>query len=141
MHEITVVLAVILSAVAVGTTGLAILLVRNRSLSNTLEFCLNEIALLEEQLERTNEAVETLKEEAFLFDTKGKDPRSNQTSTTIDEINENENHRCTLPEQRSRIMKLAAKGSDTATIAATLGMSPAEVDLILRLKTFSANAA
>ena len=143
MEEITIVLGLIVGVVSLSLTGLAVLLLKNRDLTNSVNFCLNEIALLEEQLEETQDSMAEFKEQFDSTTTKrGKArPRLKTVRSSLVSNEGTKVLRSSLSEQRTRVIKLAKNGSDSNTIAASLGMSPGEVELILRMNTVAANAA
>ena len=137
MHEITVVLALILATFTLSSTGLAVLLLRNRQLKANVEFCLSEIAFLESQNEERALQIESLTQKLGDLP-KDHTRRRVRTRTTAQKAAfvsypKLAPNKSSLLDQRNRVIRLAETGQDSSTIAATLGMVPGEVDLIVRL--------
>lgn len=133
---------------ATGATSLvtALLLYRKlRRQSGLLEFVEQQVGDFDEIISRNKEQLETnaqrLAEQqrriAWL-ETRVRHPRQAAEETVND--SPAEAPKMNITERRHRVIKLAGRGQNIETIAATLGMLPGEVDLIINLNQ-SAKAA
>jgi septal ring factor EnvC (AmiA/AmiB activator) len=108
-----------------------------------IEFAARQIEDLEETLAKNKETLETNAQRvaeqsrriAWL------ETRVRQTKPSSDEVLDDttpdEALKLNMTERRHRVITLASRGQDAKTIAATLGMLPGEVELIINLNRLS----
>lgn len=137
-----------LSAVFVAVLGFIFALVcykKQIKQRELLEFSAGQIEDLEETLAKNKESLETNAQRvaeqsrriAWL------ETRVRQTKPSSDEVFDDtppdEALKMNITERRHRVITLASRGQDAKTIAATLGMLPGEVELIINLNRLSHN--
>lgn len=139
-----------IGAVALCILSLAITLLtrfRQRGQETALEKYANRVEILEETLSGTKELLEENRQnlidqtrriawldaktrQSRFFSVAGRKPARTETRPTSG-----------IDEQRVRVLRLAESGQTANTIAASLGMMPGEVELILNLSNHNAAVA
>jgi septal ring factor EnvC (AmiA/AmiB activator) len=99
-----------------------------------------QIADLEKTLARTKESLDTNTQRTAeqsrriaWLETRIRKPNSASSEVLDDEIISTESQKLNMTERRHRVISLASRGQHTDAIAATLGMLPGEVELIVNL--------
>lgn len=91
------------------------------------------LAKNKETLEATSQHIAELSRRVVWLETRIRHPKQ-VSEEVLDEKMPGENStKPTITERRRRVITLASRGQDTETIAATLGMLPGEVELIINL--------
>ncbi|NNE66267.1 MAG: hypothetical protein HKN33_06845 [Pyrinomonadaceae bacterium] len=131
--------AALLSATAIGLS--LVTLLRNRRQQHLLELEAERIELLEETLAESRGLLESNCETASEHARRiawldAKLRRSRHVSTQKKPVSKPvSNGRTSISRNKDRVLKLAETGQDARTIAATLGLMPGEVELVLNLNS------
>jgi hypothetical protein len=117
---------------------------KQRNHRNLLEFAEKQIEDLQEKLAKNKEALETNSQRVAehsrriaWLETRVRQPKS-PSEEVIDET-ATESPKLNITERRHRVITLASRGQNAETIAATLGMLPGEVELIINLNQAALN--
>ena len=138
----TLELGLSISAVFLGILSLVVGVVCYRT-SQThwvlLEFAAKQIEELEEILDSNGEVFEAserrLNDQACRIawlESRVRQPKAREPEVLVGEVRNN-SQKLSITEKRHRVLKLANFGQSTEKIAATLGMMPGEVELIINL--------
>lgn len=135
-------------AILFGLTSFALSAIcwkNQRNQRELLDFAEKQIGDLQENSARNKEHLETNAQRVAeqsrriaWLETRVRQPKS--ASEEIVEETFSEPEKLNMTERRHRVITLASRGQNAETIAATLGMLPGEVELIINLKQI-ANAA
>lgn len=131
-----------IGATTFGVASLILSLItfwRNRNQQFTVELGVEQIELLEDTLAETRQMLEESRKTVTdhsrriaWLDAKVRQSRA-VSKASRKTASPEEPRKSNIGEQRTRVLKLAVLGQDARTIAATLGMMPGEVELILNL--------
>lgn len=117
---------------------------KQRNHRGLLEFAENQIVDLQEKLLKNKEALETNSQRVAehsrriaWLETRIRQPKL-ASEEVIDETTA-DTTKVNITERRHRVITLASRGQNAETIAATLGMLPGEVELIINLNQASLN--
>jgi DNA-binding NarL/FixJ family response regulator len=131
-----------IAALALGATGtIASLLIyrRLRAQRSLLEFVEQQVADLQETLGKNKELLDTNAQRVTeqsrriaWLETRIRTPKL-AAEVVPEEVGVAEPVKLNMTERRHRVVKLAARGQNVEGIAATLGMLPGEVELIINL--------
>ena len=131
--------AIAISVGALSLVSTLLCLKKQKTQRRLLEFAEQQIVELQETVAKTRESLETstqrineqLRRITWL-ETRVRQPKL-VSDEVIDDTAPAETPKLNMTERRHRIIALASRGQHTDAIAATLGMLPGEVDLILNL--------
>ena len=105
-----------------------------------LEFAEGQIEELEELLAKSRETLDANAQKSAeqsrriaWLETRIRQPKLIPTDEVYDDTTPDEALKANITERRHRVVTLASRGQDAKTIAATLGMLPGEVELIINL--------
>lgn len=139
--------AIVISVGALSLISTLICYRKQKTLRGLLEFAENQIVELQETVAKTRESIETstqrINEQSpriAWLETRIRQPKQ-LSDEVIDDTVQIEAPKLNMTERRHRIIALASRGQHTDAIAATLGMLPGEVDLILNLNRAMAASA
>lgn len=140
---------ILIFAVSVSIISLIIALVclkKHQSNRSLLEFTEKQIEDLQEIMTKNKESFETNSQRVAeqsrriaWLESRIRQPKS-VSEENVDEPETNEPQKPNITERRHRVITLAARGQNAETIAATLGMMPGEVELIINLNQAAAVA-
>jgi septal ring factor EnvC (AmiA/AmiB activator) len=118
---------------------------KQRNHRNLLEFAEQQIEDLQDTLAKNKEAFETNSHRVAehsrriaWLETRIRQPKSS-SEEVLDDTAAIESPKPNITERRHRVITLASRGQNAETIAATLGMLPGEVELIINLNQAALN--
>ena len=135
------------AAIAFGIANLGFSLIcyrKQRGQRDLLEFAAKQIEDLEHALAKNKEIIDTNGQRATeqarriaWLEARVRQPKQ-IAEETVDDTACTEPQKVNITERRHRVMALASRGQDAATIASTLGIMPGEVELIVNLSKAAA---
>jgi DNA-binding NarL/FixJ family response regulator len=141
----------LITALAGATTGAAAFITaavmyrKTRTQRELLEFVAQQVGDFDDQLRRQKELIETSgqrineqQRRIAWLESRVRNPKLLTEDAVLPE--QSEPAKMTMTERRHRVAKLAARGQSVETIAATLGMLPGEVELIVNLSASAATS-